>query len=98
VGALGGSALGALLGTVVVVACLPILNDGDEDAAAAVMFGAVVVTFVGPPVVSTVLYNGVKKSATRRAGGLTIGPTIAALPPRAPGEAPTLTLGLAASF
>jgi hypothetical protein len=95
-GALGGSALGGLLGTVVVVACLPILSDGDEGAAAAAMFGGAIVAFVGPPVVSTVLYNSIKEPAG--AAGLTVTPTIAALPPRAPGEAPTLTFGLAASF
>jgi len=98
-GALGGSALGGLLGTVVVIACLPIINDGDEDAVGALIVGAFVVAFVGPPVVSTVLYNAVKEPSAAGGGGrVEVAPRIAALPPRAPGEAPTWTFGLTAAF
>jgi hypothetical protein len=95
-GALGGSALGAALGSAIIGPAANAVNDGDAAATAGFIIGALVVGFVGPPVVSTVLYNSIKEPAG--AAGLTVTPTIAALPPRAPGEAPLLTFGLEASF
>lgn len=97
-GALGGSALGGFLGSAILIPVAYALDDGDEDAVGAFMLGAFVVAFVGPPIVSTVLYNVIKRPAPPEVGDLTVAPTIAALPPRAPGEAPTLTFGLAAAF
>jgi hypothetical protein len=47
---------------------------------------------------STVLYNVIKRPEAAGASSLAVAPSIAALPPRAPGEPPTLTFGLAASF
>jgi hypothetical protein len=97
-GALGGSALGGVLGSAILIPVALAVDDGDDDAVGAFILGAFVVAFVGPPIMSTVVYNAVKEPEAPDVGGLTVAPTIAALPPRAPGEPPTLTYGLSASF
>jgi hypothetical protein len=97
-GALGGSALGGVLGSAILIPVAYALDDGDEDEMGAFFLGAVVVAFVGPPIVSTVLYNVIKKPEESDTGGLTVTPTVAALPPCSPGEAPTLTFGVTAAF
>ena len=86
-------------GAGVMVLGVVVRNSVDDEGTGFLVFllgeGVVV---AGPPVLSTVIYNAVKTPAAPDVGGITVAPTIAALPPRAPGEAPTLTLGLTAAF
>jgi hypothetical protein len=96
VAAVGGSALGTTVGVAPGI-LVAVASEGDTGAVPGIFFAVVGGVSLGAAA-SAWLYNAAKKAAAPGAGGPTVAPTIAALPPRAPGEAPTLTFGLAASF
>lgn len=97
-GALGGAALGSTLGGGLLVLGIVVADNGNLAAGYPLFLLGFAVAVGGTPVLSATLYNALKKPTEPDLGGLTVTPTIAALPPRTPGEAPTLTFGLAASF
>jgi hypothetical protein len=95
VAAMGGAALGTTVGVVpgVLVAAAA---EGEAGTIPGIFFGVAGGISLGTAA-SAWLYTVAKEPAAE-SSALTVTPTIAALPPRARGEAPILTFGLAAAF
>jgi hypothetical protein len=97
-GAVGGAVAGGLAaGALTAAVVLATAEDGDVNEEAVIPVG-VAVGFCGPPILSTVVYNKVKKPASGGSASLTVTPAVRALPPQNRGDAPTVTFGVAAAF
>ncbi len=93
---LGGEAAGVISAVSFGLAGRP--DGGTDDNEGRWIPVGLVALFAGAPALATVGYNVVKEPAAGEKSSLTITPTVAALPPRAPGEPPTVTFGVAAAF